>query len=145
MIRKMINVHKEQQGAVAVEFALLLPILAVLLFGAVEFGAILYDKAVVTNASREGARFGAVYREPGEEITCGDINTVVQNYTTGHLITFGGGGPADPTYPLGCDPGSGNELTVRVSYDYDYLVLPNLVTSLIGPITLVGETTMIKE
>jgi Flp pilus assembly protein TadG len=147
MIRKMINIYKEQQGAAAVEFALLLPILAVLLFGAVEFGAILYDKAVVTNASREGARFGAVFREPGEEITCGDIDTVVQNYTSGHLITFGAADPVDTTYPAAgaCDPGSGNELTVRVSYDYDFLVLPNLVAGLVGPITFVGETTMIKE
>jgi Flp pilus assembly pilin Flp len=145
MIRKMTTDYKDQNGAVAVEFALLMPILAVLLFGVVEFGAILYDKAVVTNASREGARFGAVFRVPGEEITCSDINTVVQNYTTGHLITFGGAGPADLTYPLGCNPGSGNELTVNVSYDYNFLVLPNLVAGLVGPISLVGETTMIKE
>jgi Flp pilus assembly protein TadG len=148
MIRKMINVHKDQQGAAAVEFALLLPILAVLLFGTVEFGTILYDKAVVTNASREGARFGAVFRETGQEITCGDINNVVLNYTSDHLISLGGASSVDPpTYPAlgGCNPESGQELTVNVSYDYQFLVLPNLITDLIGPITLEGETTMIKE
>jgi Flp pilus assembly protein TadG len=35
-----------------------------LLFGIIEFGIILYDKAMITNASREGARAGIVYSEP---------------------------------------------------------------------------------
>ena len=53
-----------------VELAIILPILLIVLFGLIEFGFILYDKAVITNASREGARQGIVYRadEPQEII-----------------------------------------------------------------------------
>ena len=51
---------KKQSGAQLVEFAILLPILVVVIFSAIEFGFMLYDQAVITNASREGARAGVV-------------------------------------------------------------------------------------
>ena len=56
---------KNNKGASAVEFALVLPILIVLLFGIVEFGLLMYNKAVITNASREGARDGHLFAEAG--------------------------------------------------------------------------------
>lgn len=50
---------RDERGAVAVEFALVVPILVVLLIGTVTTG-ISYSRAIgVTNAVREGARFGA--------------------------------------------------------------------------------------
>lgn len=137
---------KNQKGASAVEFALVLPLLIVLLFGIIEFGLILYDKAVVTNASREGARYGIVYREPGSEITCDNITNIIQTYTAGKLITFGSVNNVAISYAPGdCNPGSGNDLTVTVSYQYDYLLLPGFVAGLVGPIDLDGQTIMVKE
>ena len=48
-----------ERGAVAVEFALVLPILVMLLMGIVT-GGVTYSRAIgLTNAVREGARFGA--------------------------------------------------------------------------------------
>ena len=44
-----------------VEFALVAPLLFVLLFGIIESCLILYDQAFITNASREGARYAAMY------------------------------------------------------------------------------------
>lgn len=50
---------RDEHGAVAVEFALVLPILIVLLIGTVTTG-LSYSRAIgVTNAVREGSRFGA--------------------------------------------------------------------------------------
>lgn len=50
---------REERGAVAVEFALILPILVMLLMGIVT-GGVTYSRAVgLTNAVREGARFAA--------------------------------------------------------------------------------------
>jgi len=50
---------RDQRGAAAVEFALVLPILAIMLFGIIT-GGLSYSHALgVTNAVREGARFGA--------------------------------------------------------------------------------------
>jgi uncharacterized protein (UPF0333 family) len=42
-----------QRGAVAAEFALLLPVLLTILFGIMEFGMIMYGREVVTNATRK--------------------------------------------------------------------------------------------
>ena len=40
-----------ERGAVAAEFALLLPVLLTILFGIIEFGMIMYGREVVTNAT----------------------------------------------------------------------------------------------
>jgi Flp pilus assembly protein TadG len=49
-----------EDGAVAVEFALLLPILVALLLGIMEFSLVLNTQLTLTNAAREGARTVAV-------------------------------------------------------------------------------------
>ena len=59
---KMSIKAKRQEGASAVEFAIILPLLLILVFGIIEFSILFYDKAMITNASREGARVGIVYR-----------------------------------------------------------------------------------
>lgn len=48
-----------ERGAVAVEFALVLPLLAMLMFGIVTFGLAYNDHLALTNAVREASRFGA--------------------------------------------------------------------------------------
>jgi len=56
-----------ERGAVAAEFALLLPVLLTILFGIIEFGMIMYGREVVTNATRDFSRalldVGVTYRE----------------------------------------------------------------------------------
>ena len=48
------------QGVAAVEFALILPVLALLLFGVLEFGRVWSQYQVFQGAAREGARCAAV-------------------------------------------------------------------------------------
>ena len=63
--------HKNQKGQTLVEFALILPIIIIILFGITEFGRIFYSYLVITNAARQGARYGAVVetvRKSNEEI-----------------------------------------------------------------------------
>ncbi len=50
---------KGQRGAVAVEMAIVLPLFAILLLGAFEFGDIARTHQVLQNAAREGARLSA--------------------------------------------------------------------------------------
>ena len=47
---------RDQRGAVAVEFALIMPMLCLLVFGIIEFGFMLNRDMIVGNASRDGAR-----------------------------------------------------------------------------------------
>lgn len=142
-----------ERGAAAVEFAIVLPLLFVMLFGIVEFSIIMYDKALITSASREGARFGAVFQDDPRP-TCDEINTgAVQAYMNG-LIDFNATKTIDHKCYMGNPPveqtnhtvalctGLGEILTVRTIFTYHYLVIPNFVVGLMGPLTLVSETVM---
>jgi Flp pilus assembly protein TadG len=48
------------EGAAAVEFALVMPLLVLLIFGIIEFGGAYNAYITVTHAAREGARMAAV-------------------------------------------------------------------------------------
>jgi Flp pilus assembly protein TadG len=134
--------QRNQKGASAVEFALVLPILLVLAFGIIEFSIALYDKAMITNASREGARAGIAFRIP--PVTDEQIGNVVNTYLGSSLITFGGPAAANTTVTRN-GPNPGDELTVSVDYTYTFLLVPNFITSLSGGITMVAETVMRME
>ena len=51
-----IATHPTSRGAAAVEFALVMPILIMLLFGIIEFGRAYNAKLTLANAAREAAR-----------------------------------------------------------------------------------------
>ncbi|GAG91891.1 unnamed protein product [marine sediment metagenome] len=54
------RIIKSEKGASAVEFALILPILIILVFGIVQFGIAFNNYITITHAAREGARIAAV-------------------------------------------------------------------------------------
>jgi len=68
-----------QKGGAAVEFAIVLPFLVLLVFGAIEFGVLFYNKQVITNASREGAR-AAITREYEFDT---EIKNIIATYCNG--------------------------------------------------------------
>jgi len=51
---------RRRQGAAAVEFALVLPVLVTILIGATDFGRFYYSAIAVTNAARAGAAYGCM-------------------------------------------------------------------------------------
>ncbi|HAM26198.1 MAG TPA: pilus assembly protein TadE [Microbacteriaceae bacterium] len=53
-----------QRGAAAVEFALVLPVLLLLIMGLIEFSLIFNSQISLTNAAREGARVMAIHNDP---------------------------------------------------------------------------------
>ncbi|MFO0752429.1 MAG: TadE/TadG family type IV pilus assembly protein [Thermodesulfovibrionales bacterium] len=143
-VRPALRLGKESAGVAAVEFALVLPLLVLLAFGIVEFGLVLYNKAVITNASREGARAGVVFKVPA--VTVDDIETVVTAYCGDHLVSLGA--TANPTSAVvgSCDA-AGSALTVTVTYPHTFLVIPDIATSFFsgdipGALTLQGVTVM---
>lgn len=60
MIIRRHKIIKNEKGASAVEFALILPILIILVFGIVQFGIAFNNYITITHAAREGARIAAV-------------------------------------------------------------------------------------
>ena len=136
---------KSQKGAAAVEFAIIAPLLLVMLFGIIEFSILLYDKAMLTNASREGARAGIVFtpegRDPTSTITqvnvaVGNINDkidiAVTTYCANHLISFGNNPNLLTTTTWVDNNGDGvlspgDSFNVEVTYNYNFLVFSNLI------------------
>ena len=113
-----------QKGAALVEFALILIPLLILTFGLIEFGLLMYNQQVITNAVREGARYGIVMTDAAYPITQAMIEQKVTNYASTHLVTFSNaGGNFSPNADRTCGPGTfGSSLTVSATYDYTFLV-----------------------
>jgi Flp pilus assembly protein TadG len=130
---------KSEEGAIAVEMAILLPILVLLLFGSIEFGALLYNKHVITNASREGARAGIVAQSP--KPTSSEITAIAQDFVQNNIIYFGSPGATSVTV-TNAGAAFPADLTVTVSYAYNFLVLRNLG---FGPVNLQSTTVMRME
>ena len=139
---------RSNKGAAMVELAIILPILLLVLFGIIEISLILYNKAMITNASREGARAGIVfYADPntGNYSPLGindipprsGIRTIVNNYLANYLVSFSGvPATANTTVvPAQCPPLTATpprQIAVTVTYPYTFLVLPNFVARLFG-------------
>jgi Flp pilus assembly protein TadG len=59
------NRIRDERGQTMAEFAIVLPILIVLLFGIVQFGILFNNYVTLTDAARAGARAAAVSRQNG--------------------------------------------------------------------------------
>ena len=140
------------RGVAIVEFAIVLPLLMILLFGIIEFGFIIYNKAMITNASREGARIGIVYRidldnnylPPDDPAVRPLVETRINDYLGNSLIGFDPA--AEKTVSIeviGTSPGG--ELKVTVNYPYKFLVLPGFVSTMAPRISLSALTSMRLE
>ncbi len=66
-----------ERGAAAVEFALVFPLLILLVFGVVEFGAAWSQSTDVRHGAREAARLAAVDYNPLDETGADQINTII--------------------------------------------------------------------
>ena len=129
-----------EKGAAAVEFALVFLPLIILIFGAIEFGLVMYNKQIITNASREGARAGIVKRNPvvDDEV----VREVVRQYSLNHLISFGSDSKKEPETDVDHKNGQtfGNDLAVTVTYQYRFLT-----PWFGGPLQLSAQTVMRYE
>ncbi len=67
--------RKRRRGAAAVEFALVAPVLFLVIFGIVEVGRAIMVQQLLTNASREGARHAVI-----ESSTSGEVVQLIQEY-----------------------------------------------------------------
>lgn len=133
----------QQRGAAAVEFALVLPLLLALLVGTLDLGLMLYDKAVITNASREGARAGIVLRNPKPSVA--EITSVVQQYAQANLINLASGSTPQVTVLQSSPASYPNPLQVSVSYTFQGLALGSLMQSLGTPWVIHASTVMVNE
>lgn len=102
-----------EEGVAAVEFALILPVLALILFGVLEFGRVWSQYQVFQGAAREGARCAAV-ASTSDCVVQDEINQAAQPFDPDGNATInviGGGGSAE-----GCTDGTRGQ-DVQVSWE----------------------------
>lgn len=112
----------KSRGQSLVEFAMVLPVLVIMIFGIIDFGMGLRSYIALTNATREGARFAAVGNDAGAfPADCdGSSNTTI----IGRVCTAANGLNLDNidsvsvSYPSGVGPG--NSVIVEAQYTYTY-------------------------
>jgi Flp pilus assembly protein TadG len=119
------NPKGSQSGQELVEFALVLPLLLLVVFGVLDLGRVFHSAITITNAAREGARYAMLHPDDvvgTENVTLNeaqnsgiDLSTSVINVTC-----------------LG-DCSSGTPIRVTVQYNFTFLLIgfvfpdPNLV------------------
>ena len=110
-----------KRGAVAIEFALLVPVLLMVVLGAIDFGWFFFCQLSVSNAAREGARAGTT-------VPNGDgakAQTVAQAYLTSAGL---GAQPTAFLVNVGAAP-----TTVSVEVTMTYQKLINFPPGLLPP------------
>jgi len=141
---------KDQKGGALIEFAIVLPLLILLVIGAIEFGLLCYNKQVIANASREGSRAGIIAFGRDYYLDNTEIETIVKNYCATHVITFSDSPDLDVDLTVVLDPSDrtdasfvfGSPFEVKLSYDYDFLI-PSLFGY--GDILTIKAATMMKR
>jgi Flp pilus assembly protein TadG len=78
-IRQLRRRDRGQEGAAAVEFAIILPLLLALSLGALDVGHMYYIDHLITNASREGARYAAKYTGAAAAPTSAQVSSYVKS------------------------------------------------------------------
>jgi Flp pilus assembly protein TadG len=155
-LRQLLRRGRGQEGAAAVEFALCLPVLLLLIAGSVDFGHAYYMSQVISIASREGARYGVKYKvnsSTGLPFAPSALTPSISDYvklpqTTG--LGYAGLLGSDANLlvtPSGVGYTSnnpGDPLTVTVTADKHWFFLGGLL-GFPNPQTLKASTTMVLE
>jgi len=147
-----------QRGQAAVETALLLPALVILLFGIIMTGFTFYAFIQVSNAAREGARAGSLYRITQATSGLTLVQTVRQaiydpgtgSSALGFLTPTGSSFnvTSDVSVPAPVDIdgdgtiSSGDRLTVTVTYRYSLPILSVMLPVFPQPIVIVRSVEM---
>src|ERR1044072_9524519 len=113
---------RSQRGAVAVEFALVVPLFLLLLLGMFDFGKAFNYWIDGTQLSHEGARFAAVGKNPGPGSTLAES---IQMRADADELANGGDSVDGPvkvsvSFPKGTSR-IGDPLEVKVEFKYEFL------------------------
>jgi Flp pilus assembly protein TadG len=120
----------DERGAAAVEFALVVPILLILVFGIVNFGQYLSVRQTATQAAAEGARAAAVTIAGGNPTTNGVA--AMNNALSGTGSTCGHGATCTISI-VACGTVQCAHATVTINFDplvggFPNVVLPGTVS-----------------
>jgi Flp pilus assembly protein TadG len=122
-IIKRFMFHSDE-GSAVVEFAIVLPILLLVVFGVINFGVLLYNQSVITNSAREGSRWAAIHSSASYGNTCTnsysvtpvDPCQVAYSAATSAVLSFGTSQLAAAFTAANYNPGTAQSVTVTYFY-----------------------------
>lgn len=137
----------DDRGATLVEFALVLPLLLVLLLGMLEFGTAFNYWIDTTHLANEGARWAVVNNNPGpgtlQEYVRGQANTLELRDGGTSSIPAGDEAEVCISFPNG-SANVGDPVHVRVTATYHWLpFIGDRISS--ANVTITGSATMRLE
>jgi Flp pilus assembly protein TadG len=137
---------RRTQGVAAVEFAILGTVLIFVLGGIIDFGHSFYISQVVTNASREGARYGVTFQvdSTATRIPPSSLSPSISNYVTTKYIAPTLVASLSPTVAVaGAGYGTGAKgqpVQVTVSATKNWFLLGTIIPGL--PTTIAATSVM---
>jgi Flp pilus assembly protein TadG len=125
------NPWRSERGAAAVEFALVVPVLLLLLLGIIEFGRAYNTQISLTHAARETARYMVIYDNGTNSATTW---TAASSAGRNAAPSLKGADMTFSAVPANCT--AGTTLAVSVSYPL------KTVTGIAKDMTLTGKAAM---
>lgn len=135
---------RREAGAELVEFALVLPLLLLVIMGIFDFGFLFRDYGVITNAAREGARIGVL-----ADYSLADAATRAGTYITAAGLDGSAASAVAALDTVGVG-GTATVQVVRVTVTYPHTFsflspIAGLFGSSFGSVTLRAVSTMRVE
>jgi len=109
------RLHLPASGQELVEFAIVLPLLLLVTFGVLDLGRIFHVAITITNAAREGARYGMRHSDDMDGIV---VATLTEAQDSGIDLSSS---IIDVSCPEGC--GSGLPIRVSVQYNFTFIMI----------------------
>ncbi len=131
---------ERSRGQALVEFAVVAPVLLLMILALFDGGRAVLFYTELTNASRVGARV-AIVNQSNDASCTGErtFKCAVAELTTGMGIAPSAVGDVAIT---GSDCSQPSDCTVRVTVNHSFQMITPVLSSIIGPINLSGSTTM---
>ena len=125
--RRRRSLRRREKGQAALEFLLVLPIFIGFFFLVVDLGMLMYEYVSISNAVREGTRFGAINCGDGE---CTDDEVKERTIDRSGGILERPGDMPEVTVDWVDNDGDGihyargDSVVVRVTHPYDFIFFP---------------------
>jgi Flp pilus assembly protein TadG len=131
--------HSRARGQTLVEFALVIPILIVMLMGIFDLGRAIFAYNAITNAAREGARLGIV-NQWADKIKERAIDMAPTADQDPNAVTVAISKPASPPDDDDCASAPAVGCVVYVRYESEFTAITPIIGSIVGPMTLTAES-----
>jgi Flp pilus assembly protein TadG len=137
--------YRDQNGVAALEFAIVLPVLAVILFGILDFALLFYNKQVLTNASRELARYAIIAENAVDDPGFADQIDNILDLCNEKLVSLGGASVVtSDDINIDDDEDDSNYTFATIEFQYHHL-FSDILDLNISSTELIGRTVMRNE